>query len=249
MENKLTGAVSWGLDGHLAVVTGCASGAGIGLATAWQLAQGGAQVIGIDIAEPEAEPDFPLLRANLAIPAEVNDVIDDIIERFGVPTLLCNVAGGEPRFLDPQRDEWELTIATNLTTARLVSERIYPLMPAGSAIINVSSLAGVVMGFDPAYAAAKAGVLGLTRSHARLLGPRGVRVNCVVPGVVDTRLWGDEGIGREWIDSIPLGRAAKAEDVAQVIAFLCSSAAAYVNGAALFVDGGLSIALGPSQAD
>jgi 3-oxoacyl-[acyl-carrier protein] reductase len=127
-----------------------------------------------------------------------------------------------------------------------MTEAAAPRLAAGSAIVNVASLAGVVMGFDPAYAAAKAGILGLTRSYARLLGPRGVRTNCVVPGVVNTPLWGDEGIEDGWVPLVPLGRAAEAVDVARAIVFLCSDLAGYVNGSAVFVDGGLSIALGPS---
>jgi len=91
----------------------------------------------------------------------------------------------------------------------------------------------VVMGSDPAYAAGKAGIAGLTRSHARLLGPRGIRTSCMVPGVVSTPLWGEEGVDQEWIETVPLGRVAYPEDVAAVIAFLYPDAARYVNGAAV----------------
>ena len=156
---------------------------------------------------------------------------------------LCNVAGGEPE------GGWQATIDANLTTANAVTEAVQPFLDAGSAVVNVSSPVGIVIGERPAYAAAKAGIVGLTRAHARLLGPRGIRVNCVAPGVVETPAWGEGGVGEEWIRLVPLGRCGHAADVARAIAFLVSDDAAYVSGACLVVDGGLSTALGPEPSN
>jgi Dehydrogenases with different specificities (related to short-chain alcohol dehydrogenases) len=243
LSDSLDSKIQWGFEGKTAVVTGAASG--IGKAVASKLRANGMVVAGIDIDAPSTS-DPELRRANVADRAAVDGVLREIIEEFGTGIdVLCNIAGGLSKLSDPHISEWQATIDTNLTTASTMTEAAIEYLASNAAIVNIASLAGVVMGFDPAYAAAKAGIVGLTRSHARMLGPRGIRANCVVPGVVRTPLWGDEGVDQEWVDAVPLGRAAEPDDVASVIAFLCSDAARYVNGAAVFVDGGLSIALGP----
>lgn len=234
--------VQWGFEGKTAVVTGAASG--IGAAVASELLCNGARVIGVDIA-PSDSQRLSIYAADVADPSHAERVIKKILIECDQIDFLCNIAGGLSKLSNPNLTEWQATIDTNLSTAYCMTAAAAPHLATGASIVNVASLAGVVMGFDPAYAAAKAGIVGLTRSHARILGPRGIRANCVVPGVVNTPLWGDEGVDAEWIATVPLGRVAYPEDVAVVIAFLCSDAARYVNGAAVFVDGGLSIALGP----
>jgi NAD(P)-dependent dehydrogenase (short-subunit alcohol dehydrogenase family) len=179
------------------------------------------------------------VQANLLEAEGLERVVKAATAHDGRVRALCNVAGGEPE------GGWPATLDADLTTANALTEALVPYLDAGSAIVNVSSLVGIVIGERPAYAAAKAGIVGLTRAHARRLGPRGVRVNCVAPGVIETPAWGEGGVCEEWIRLVPLGRCGYAEDFARVIAFLASDDAAYVSGACVVVDGGLSTALGP----
>jgi NAD(P)-dependent dehydrogenase (short-subunit alcohol dehydrogenase family) len=147
--------------------------------------------------------------------------------------------------------EWEGFFATDLTSAWLCAKHVLPHMLAagGGAIVNVSSIhaAATLEGFFP-YAAAKAGLTGLTRSLALDYGPHEVRVNCVCPGFTDTRLVRESierhpdhaAAERAMVAGVALGRIAAPEEVASTIAFLASADASYVTGATLFVDGGLT---------
>jgi 3alpha(or 20beta)-hydroxysteroid dehydrogenase len=224
------------LAGRVALVTGAASG--IGRATADELRARGATVVATDVVAGAG-----LVRANLLEAEGLERVVEAATASTGRIDALCNVAGGE------SEGGWQATIDANLTTAKALTEAVLPYLDASSAVVNVSSLVGTVIGERPAYAAAKAGVVGLTRAYARLLGPRGIRVNCVAPGVVETPAWGEGGVGDEWIRLVPLGRCGYPADVARAIAFLVSDDAAYVNGACLVVDGGLSTALGPEPSN
>lgn len=229
------------LDGRAVVVTGAASG--IGRATATLFHERGARVLGVDIAEPAEPLPFELAQANLLDLDDVRRVLDRAAAPSGRIDALCNIAGGDPRV--DRQTVWHATVDTNLTTAYYMTESAAHLLGEGSAVVNVSSLVGIVIGEGPSYSAAKAGIIGLTRAHARLLGSRGVRVNCVAPGVIETPLWGEGGVTDEWIRIVPLRRRGYPEDIARAIAFLCSEDAGYVSGTCLFVDGGLSTALGP----
>jgi NAD(P)-dependent dehydrogenase (short-subunit alcohol dehydrogenase family) len=140
--------------------------------------------------------------------------------------------------LSPSSFEGRIVVVTGVTSG-------IGRATASEFLVNVSSRVCTVIGERPPYAAAKAGIVGLTRAHARLLGPHGVRVNCVAPGVIETAAWGERGVGDEWIRLVPLCRCGYPPGVARVIVFLASDEAAYVSGACLVVDGGLSTALGP----
>ena len=131
---------------------------------------------------------------------------------------------------------------TSLTSAYFVSQRALRHMGEGGAILNITSQAAFTgSAGGSAYAAAKAGLLGLTYSLAKELGPRGIRVNCLAPGRIETEMiaYGTPQQRAKWLEGIPLGRFGQSEDIAQAALFLCSEHAAYITGACLNVNGGM----------
>jgi 3-oxoacyl-[acyl-carrier protein] reductase len=141
--------------------------------------------------------------------------------------------------------QWETTIGVNLDGAFFCSRRALPgmLKARWGRIVNVASAAALRGNAgQAAYSASKAGLVGLTKSLAREVGSRGITVNAICPGFVDTRMTSDQGeeVRRRYIDMTPAGRFGSADEVAAVIAFLAGPAASYVNGAVVAVDGGLT---------
>jgi NAD(P)-dependent dehydrogenase (short-subunit alcohol dehydrogenase family) len=185
--------------------------------------------------------------------ADVRNLVAACVERLGAPTLLVNNAGVNATFeaVSMTEAEWDAFFAVDLKAAWLCAKHALPhLVEAGGAsIVNVSSIHAAVTreSFFP-YAAAKSGLVGLTRSLALDYGPHGVRVNCVCPGFTRTRLVEEslelsadrEAAEREMVAAVALGRIADPSEVASVIAFLASPDAGYMTGATLFVDGGLT---------
>lgn len=249
------------LQGKIAIVTG--AGAGIGAAIARRLAAEGATVCvtgrrqeqidavaaGIVDAGGDALPRFLDVRSS----AHYEIVFDELMERYGqIDIVVANAArAGTAAYIGPlisvSDDEWNDIIAINLTgvfyAARAAAKR---MIPAGhGCIVTIGSVNSFRPEGDvPAYAASKGGVLLLTRSLARDLGPYGIRVNGIAPGSTGTEnileairrrgLTGEEVAGR-----IPLGRQAFPDEIASVAAFLASDDASYVNGEMLVVDGGM----------
>ena len=238
-----------GLKGRKALVTGAASG--IGKAVQERLSKEGVDVVGTDI-----HPVPGLIAADLTD-------ADDVERLSGsVPQIdfLVNVAGGPTA---PTRDDtlppipsaialedlkekdWNAVIAANLTTAFLVCREFAPRMKARKfgRIINFSSIAAR-RGSDRVgvhYAAAKGGIIGLTKTLALELGPFGITVNAIAPGFIKTpriaaAAWGKAS--PEFLQSLPLKRAGKPDDIAGVVAMLCSEAGGYVSGATIDVNGG-----------
>jgi 3-oxoacyl-[acyl-carrier protein] reductase len=239
-----------GLKGRKALVTGAASG--IGDAVARRLASEGVEVVATDI---HAAPGL--------IVADLTDADD--VERLSSHVsqidFLINVAGGpvaptreqtlpelpSKAFLleDLDEQQWASVIAANLTTAFLVCREFAPRMKARKfgRIVNFASIAAR-RGSDRVgvhYAAAKGGIIGLTKTLALELGPHGITVNAIAPGFINTpRIeaagWGDATAA--FIESLPLKRAGKPDDIAGVVAMLCSEAGGYISGATLDVNGG-----------
>jgi NAD(P)-dependent dehydrogenase (short-subunit alcohol dehydrogenase family) len=175
------------------------------------------------------------------------------VDRFGPPTILVNNAGVNANYdaVEMTEEEWERFFAVDLKAAWLTAKHVLPHMKRArrGAIVNVSSLHAFATldGFFP-YAAAKSGLLGLTRSLALDYGPHGIRVNVVAPGFVRTRLV-RESIDRApdraaaeaaMVAAVALGRIGDPREIARVVRFLASDEASYVTGASLLVDGGLT---------
>jgi NAD(P)-dependent dehydrogenase (short-subunit alcohol dehydrogenase family) len=195
--------------------------------------------------------------ADVASERDVQALVEACATRLGPPSVLVNNAGRNANFdaVAMTEAEWDAFLGVDLKAAWLCAKHVLPQMLAsgGGAVVNVSSIhaAATLEGFFP-YAAAKAGLAGLTRSLALDYGPRSIRVNCVCPGFTDTRLVREsmhrspdpEAAGRAMLAGVALGRIAAPSEIASTIAFLASDDASYVTGATLFVDGGLTAAGG-----
>lgn len=228
------------MTGPVAIVTGAASG--IGAATAALLAERGVTVAGIDLVPPAAPT--PLFRqADLTRPDSAREAVEWIAGRCGPIDMLVNSAGGGRGAPLDELDagRWNALIALNLSSAFYMTQAVTRHMRAGSgSIVNVASLAArfVSPRGGVAYAAAKAGMVALSRQCAQELAPRRIRVNSVLPGPTRTALTRDS---RRKDSDFPLGRWPEADDVARAIAFLLSDDAAMCTGAEIVVDGGAGL--------
>ena len=243
------------LAGKVALITG--GGGGIGRATAERLAAEGAAVVIGDLRgyEPVAEAVRDAGGQAIGVDLDVTSAesaraaVRAAVERFGGLQVLVNNAGIDQRGLLEELTEadWDRMLAVNLKGQFLCAQAAVRHLEGGGAIVNVASLAGrsssPIQGCH--YSASKAGVLGLTRHLARELGPRGIRVNAICPGLIMTemltRSTSDERI-RELAGGVPVGRAGTAEDIARAIAFLASDDAAYISGVSLDANGGIFMA-------
>ncbi len=237
----------------VALVTGGSRGIGASVARAlaadgWPVAVGfrsGAEqaqavVEEIRAAGGRAEP----VQGDVADPETPARLVDDAEAALGAPLLvLVNNAGVRADGLSPQLsdEDWSVVLETNLTaTFRLTRRALRPMMRARfGRIVNVSSIVGLKANPGQAnYAAAKAGVVGLTKTVAAEVARRGVTVNAVAPGFIETDMTAD--LGDELVKLIPARRIGRPEEVAAAVRFLCSEEAGYVTGATLTVDGGLT---------
>jgi 3-oxoacyl-[acyl-carrier protein] reductase len=243
------------LTGQIALVTGASRG--IGQAIADALMQSGAKVIGTaTTAEGAAAIDARLkgnggrgVALNVTDPKACEDIIDSIVKDFGGIQILVNNAGitRDQLAMRMKSEEWTDVIDTNLSAVFRLSQAVLrPMMKARTGrIINITSIVGHMGNAGQAnYAAAKAGVSGMTRALAREIGSRNITVNCVAPGFIDTDM--TRALSEEQQNAlkanIPLARLGTPEDVAQAVAFLASPAAAYITGNTLHVNGGLYLA-------
>ena len=242
------------LAGKVALITGASQG--IGAKIAQTLHRAGASVAinyfpddaGLN-AENAAHLAKGLGERAAVFPGDVRDpkstevLCADVNGRFGSLDLLINNAGiaRDRTMAKMSDDEWHSVIDTNLTGVFNVCRAAGPLLPEGGRIVNISSLSGVIGLFGQAnYAAAKAGVIGLTKTLSRELARRAITVNAVAPGLVLTELGKTvpAAIQEQWLSQIPLARFGKPEEISNAILFLCSDLASYITGQTLHVNGG-----------
>jgi NAD(P)-dependent dehydrogenase (short-subunit alcohol dehydrogenase family) len=238
-----------GHSGRVAVVTG--AGGGLGRVTALRLSAGGARVACSDVDENAVAETVSLVekaggeatatRVDITLPDDVQRWRESVVATLGAPSLVLNVAGALDRRMmaDLEFPAFMRSLEINAGGPYLVTRTFSDDLRAHGAgrVVNVASIAGFTGYPYPGYAASKAAVLNLTRTLLLDFWGSGVTVNAVCPGAMDTPM-----IKRDAIPAMeaktPLGRVATAEDVAGVIEFLCSDAAACVNGASIVVDGG-----------
>jgi len=242
------------LQGRIALVTGASQG--IGRACAVELARAGATVVlaarnEVKLAEAVAEIEAAGGQA-AAIPLDVASEesikagAKAVLERFGKVEILVNNAGitRDGLAMAMKRADWDAVLGTNLTGAFLLTQAVLRPMLKNrwGRIINVSSVVGRTgQAGQVNYAASKAGLIGLTRSLAREVASRGITVNAVAPGYIETAMTAvlDEKVRAAMMAEIPLGRAGTDVEVAQSVAFLASDAAGYITGQVLDVNGGM----------
>lgn len=243
------------LNGKTALVTGASRG--IGRAIALRLAEDGANVAVIyagsaDKAEAVVNEITALgvnakaYRCNVADSAAVNETVKAVTNDLGKIDILVNNAGitRDGLMLRMKDEDFDAVLDTNLKGAFNMIRACYSgfIRKKSGRIINVSSVSGIMGNAGQAnYSASKAGVIGLTKSVARELASRGITCNAVAPGFIQTDMTENLGDNNPLLNSIPLGRMGKPEDIAAAVAFLASDSAAYITGEVLKVDGGLAI--------
>ena len=236
------------LEGKRALVTGAARG--IGRAIAGELAAAGAEVLCCDLPGTSEVEEVALEVGGLALYADVTkaDDVERLIAEAGEIDILINNAGitRDGLLARMSEEDWRAVIDVNLTSVYLMCHAaIRGMMKRRSgAIVNLTSVVGLHGNFGQTnYAASKAGIVGFTKSLAREAGSRGVRVNAVAPGFIETRLTDvlPDEVKQKMLESTSLGRFGQPLDIARAVHFLCSEEAAFITGEVLVVDGGMAM--------
>ena len=234
------------LKNKICIVTGAAQG--IGAATVKKFAEEGAIVIGCD---RRADP-IPGAAESLAVDvtdrAQVDAMVAAVLARHGRIDVLVNNAGitKDARLVNMTEQQFDAVIDVNLRGVFHCAQAVaQTLLAQGSGVIlNASSVVGIYGNFGQTnYAASKFGIIGFTKTWSRELGPKGVRVNAVAPGFVETPILATvpDKVLEQMKAKVPLGRLARAEEIANVYAFLASDEASYINGAVIEVSGGMTV--------
>ncbi len=242
------------LNGQVALITGASRG--IGRAVALELGRQGAIVAGTATSDAGAVAISEYLAAtgikgagfamNANVTVQVEATIAAVQKQFGDVTILVNNAGitRDNLLIRMKEEEWDDIMSTNLKSVYRLSKLVVrPMLKArGGRIINITSVVGVTGNMGQTnYAAAKAGMIGFSKSLAREIGSRNITVNCVAPGFIDTDMTRalDASQRTALVGQIPLARLGSVEDIAGAVAFLASPAASYITGATLHVNGGM----------
>ncbi|MDR0815608.1 MAG: 3-oxoacyl-[acyl-carrier-protein] reductase [Bacteroidales bacterium] len=244
------------LEGKTAVITGAARG--IGKAIALKFASQGANVAITDLAYDDNARAVETELRNLGVKAkayasnaanyeDTGKVIGEIANEFGRIDILVNNAGitKDGALKRMTEDQWDIVIAVNLKSVFNFTQTVQPIMwkQGFGSIINMSSVVGVSGNANQAnYSASKAGIIGFTKSVAKEMGTRGIRVNAIAPGFIATEMTAalPEEVRKSWNEKIPLRRAGTVDDVANVALFLSSELSSYVSGQVVNVCGGMN---------
>jgi len=255
-------------DGKIGLITG--AGSGIGRATAIGFAQRGGKVVIADVNGDSARAvaaeitasggTATAIVADMSKPADIDTMVARTVEQFGRLDVLHNNAFGVPatlrqnrlaRAADIDQAVWDYTIQIGITAVMQATRAALPIMQkqGGGAIVNTASISGLFADYGiAAYNVMKAGVINLTRVVAVEYAPHNIRCNCVCPGAIDTpllqRSFSIPGFADATRAAIPMGRLGQPEEMANVVLFLASDLASYVNGAAFVADGGLTAKTG-----
>ncbi|BDX02739.1 MAG: 3-oxoacyl-ACP reductase FabG [Marinomonas sp.] len=239
------------LEGKIALVTGATRGIGKAIATA--LVEQGATVIGTATSESGAQSISEYLGENgkgwvldVSSSESVDAVIKEITAEFGAPTVLVNNAGitRDNLMMRMKEDEWDQVINTNLTSVFRVTKACLRGMTKAKfgRVISISSVVGSMgNGGQTNYSAAKAGLEGFSRSLAAEIASRGITVNCVAPGFIETDMTKvlPEEHKAKLVEKVPSSRLGQPEEIAAAVAFLASNGAGYITGETLHVNGGM----------
>jgi 3-oxoacyl-[acyl-carrier protein] reductase len=244
------------LEGRIALVTG--GSRGIGRAISLRLAQEGADLVLVDRTGADDGPTVTEIRAlgrrchhlaaSIADPEQVEAMAARVASEMGAVAILVNNAGitRDNLFLRMNVEDWDAVLGTNLRGAFLCTKVFARgmLKERWGRIINITSVVGLTGNKGQAnYASAKAGMIGLTKSVAKEVAERGITVNAVAPGFIETEMTDalPEGVKQSLLERIPLRQLGRTEDVAHAVAFLASEEARYITGQVLAVDGGMSM--------
>ena len=244
-----------GIEGRVAIVTGALGG--IGRAICRKLGSLGAKVVVSDVSLPDTAQalsqevkalggDAMLCPADVSVAEEVQRLVDEVLGAYNRIDILVNNAGivRDTLLLRMSDADWDQVLAVNLRGAFLCTRAVLRSMVRRrwGRIINMASVVGLVGNAGQAnYAASKAGLIGLTKATAREVASRGITVNALAPGFIDTPMTQrlPDSLKGELLKQIPLGRFGLPEDVAAAVAFLASDEAAYITGQVLNIDGGM----------
>ena len=248
--------VNFSLEGKVALVTGASYGIGFALAMAY--AQAGATVVFNDIKQELVDKGLAAYEAegvkahgyvcDVTNEDQVNNMVAQIEKEVGVIDILVNNAGitKDNLIMKMSEEEFDKVIEVNLKGAFNCMKHVSRIMlkQRSGHIINMSSVSGVMGNAGQVnYCASKAGIIGMTKSLARELGSRGITVNAIAPGFIETEMTDvlSEDVKENLLGSIPLKRMGQTKDIAETVAFLASDKAAYITGQTISVDGGMGM--------
>ena len=254
---KETAVKAFDLTDKVAVVTG--GSRGIGLAVAKKLSACGASCVlvsrkkeGLASAVAEIEADggkAEAMACHTGYVEQIEGLYESIREKYGRLDILVNNAATNPHFgemLTADQSIWDKTLDVNIKGPFFMTKYAVPLMTEGGAIVNVSSVNAIRPGlFQGVYSATKAALVNMTKTLARELAPKGIRVNALLPGLTDTKfasaIISSDEIAKMAVSQIPMGRYAQPEEMAGSVLYLVSDAASFTTGTCLVVDGGMMI--------